>query len=69
MVRFQGGPEVEIQPHDQRSPITREGNALSWKSTTTMPNGAAIDFETAWKEEPGKLSFSGKLHYGGGAGR
>jgi hypothetical protein len=48
IVRFEDGPEVEIQPHDQRSPITRDGNALAWKGTTTLPNGAAIDFDVTW---------------------
>lgn len=49
-VRFEGGVTVEMQPHDQRSPITREDNQLSWKGTTTFPNGAAADFAVRWAE-------------------
>ncbi len=66
VVRFEGGPEIQIQPHDQSAPITRDGNALSWKGTTTLPNAAAIDFEVSWSEAPGGLHFVGKLHFGGG---
>jgi O-glycosyl hydrolase len=49
-VRFEGGVTVEMQPHDQRSPITRDGHDLSWKGTTTFPNGAAADFAVRWTE-------------------
>jgi len=49
-VRFEGGVTVELQPHDQRSPITRDGHDLSWKGTTTFPNGASADFAVRWTE-------------------
>ncbi|MBE2215056.1 MAG: hypothetical protein IAE82_14375, partial [Opitutaceae bacterium] len=49
-VRFEGGVTVEMQPHDQRSPITRDGHELSWKGTTTFPNSASADFAVCWTE-------------------
>lgn len=49
-VRFEGGVMVEMQPHDQRSPITRDGRELSWKGTTTFPNSASADFAVRWTE-------------------
>ena len=49
-VRFEGGVVVEMQPHDQRSPITRDGHELSWKGTTTFPNSASAEFTTRWTE-------------------
>lgn len=49
-VRFEGGVTVEVQPHDQRSPITRDGHDLSWKGTTTFPNSASAEYTTRWTE-------------------
>lgn len=61
VVRFEGGPEVPMQPHDQRSPITREGVQLKWRGTTSFPNGAAADFDVHWTESGGALEYRGGL--------
>jgi len=49
---FEGGLEVELQPHDQRSPITRDGFALRWSGSITAPNGAKFDYTAAWETQP-----------------
>ncbi|HLP00512.1 MAG TPA: hypothetical protein VK163_00700, partial [Opitutaceae bacterium] len=49
---FDGGVEVELQPHDQRSPITRDGLALRWSGSITAPNGAKLDYAAAWETQP-----------------
>lgn len=51
MAVFDGGVEVELQPHDQRTPITRDGLSLSWKGTVTCPNGAVLDFSADWRTQ------------------
>ncbi|MFT3828686.1 MAG: hypothetical protein QM691_03170 [Opitutaceae bacterium] len=49
---FDGGVEVELQPHDQRSSITRDGLALRWSGSITAPNGAKLDYTAAWETQP-----------------
>lgn len=49
---FEGGPEVGLQPHDQRVPITRDGSALRWGGPTTCPNGAVLDYKAEWTTSP-----------------
>jgi hypothetical protein len=71
VVRFAGGPEVELQPAGQASLPSREGNTLRWKGTTTAPNGAALDFEIGWLNSPERpgldshLGFTAKLYCAG----
>lgn len=48
--QFSGGLKANVQPHDQRSPITREGSKLSWKGTATFPNTSKAEFTADWTE-------------------
>jgi O-glycosyl hydrolase len=52
MASFDGDVEVELQPHDQRSPITRDGSALRWSGSITAPNGAKLDYVAEWRTQP-----------------
>ncbi|MFL6576135.1 MAG: hypothetical protein ACJ8MR_05945 [Povalibacter sp.] len=63
VVRFEGDVDVEMQPHDQRSPITREDGLLQWKGTTSFPNGRAADFAVAWTEDEKGVAFGGGLSH------
>ena len=63
IVRFEGDVDVEMQPHDQRSPITREQLQLQWKGTTTFPNGRSADFAVAWTEDDKGVAFGGGLSH------
>jgi hypothetical protein len=63
VVRFEGNVNVEMQPHDQRSPITRDGLLLQWRGTTTFPNGRAADFAVAWTEDDKGVAFGGGLSH------
>lgn len=47
---FTGGLIEPLQPHDQRSPISREGLELSWKGSATFPTTAKAEFTAHWKE-------------------
>ncbi len=49
---FDGGVEVELQPHDQRTPITRDGRALQWTGAVTCPNGTKVDYAAGWTTQP-----------------
>lgn len=48
VVRFEDGPEVGLQPHDQRAPVTREGRELIWNGLREFPNGREASFSVAW---------------------
>src|SRR5262245_54137578 len=65
VVRFAGGVDVDMQPHDQRAPITREGMQLQWQGTTTFPNGRTADFAVAWTEDDKGVAFGGGLSHPG----
>ncbi len=51
VAEFTGGVSESLQPHDQRSPITRDESNLSWKGTVTFPNTATADFTARWTED------------------
>lgn len=63
-VTFEGGVVVAMQPHDQRSPITRDGINLSWKGTTTFPNSGSADFAVGWTESD-EVAVHGSLSHAG----
>ncbi|HEY5806653.1 MAG TPA: hypothetical protein VIT67_01725 [Povalibacter sp.] len=63
VVRFEGGVDVEMQPHDQRSPVTRAGLELQWTGTATFPNGRSADFAVSWKEDAKGVAFGGGLSH------
>lgn len=52
VVTFDGGVRQTLQPADQRSPITREGEALHWKGVAIFPNGGQAQFDAAWAVAP-----------------
>lgn len=55
--QFSGGLTSQLQPHDQRSPITREASRLSWKGTATFPNTSKAEFTAAWAEKDNVLDL------------
>lgn len=65
VVSFEGGLSVTLQPHDQRSPITREGSALQWRGLSTFPNGGQAQFEAAWAEANDGVTLTGSAISGG----
>lgn len=54
---FSGGLNAQLQPHDQRSPITRENTRLDWKGTVTFPNTTKAEFTAAWTENDALLNL------------
>ncbi len=67
VVTFEGGIRATLQPHDQRSPITREGSALKWHGLSTFPNGGQAQFEAAWVESDTGVVLTGSAISGGPA--
>jgi O-glycosyl hydrolase len=65
VVRFEGGVRQSLQPHDQRSPILREGSELKWKGVTTFPNGGRAQFEANWRESDAGITLDGAAISGG----
>jgi O-glycosyl hydrolase len=63
-VSFAGGVHQNLQPHDQRSPIMREGLELAWKGSASFPNSGQAQFEVQWTEQAGGLSLAGTLTSG-----
>lgn len=59
VVTFEGGVRQSLQPHDQRSPIRREGTALKWTGVSTFPNGGQAQFEAAWADVGAGLALTG----------
>jgi len=55
--QFTGGLRVSVQPHDQRTPITREESKLSWKGIVTFPNTNKTEFTADWSENPDTLTL------------
>ncbi len=68
VVSFEGGVRAALQPHDQRSPITRESTDLHWKGLTTFPNSGQAQFEAAWTESEAGVILAGSATSGGPAG-
>ncbi len=72
VVDFGHGVSATLQPHDQRSPISRDLPALRWRGISTFPNGTQAQFEASWTEMQDRLSLVGSVTAGGptgGAGR
>lgn len=65
VVRFEGGVSQSLQPHDQRSPILREGSALKWKGIASFPNGGRSQFEAHWSESDAGVVLDGTAVSGG----
>jgi len=65
VVSFEGGVNAPLQPHDQRSPITREGTELHWKGVATFPNSAQAQFDAAWTETDDALTLAASVISGG----
>lgn len=59
VVEFQGGLRFNLQPHDQRSPITRDGTALSWQGSSTFPNTSQARYTARWREDSAGVHFEG----------
>ncbi len=57
VVSFEGGVHQTMQPHDQRSPITRADHALHWSGLGTFPNGGQAQFDAAWQETADAVSL------------
>ncbi|RME73186.1 MAG: hypothetical protein D6781_00865, partial [Verrucomicrobia bacterium] len=66
VVRFERGPTVGLQPHNQRAPITRDGSALRWSGRSEFPNGESAAFEVAWHvDEAGAAAMQGTVRRDG----
>jgi O-glycosyl hydrolase len=59
VVDFGHGLQVTLQPHDQRSPITRDGAELHWTGISTFPNGGKARFDAKWTEGADGLALAG----------
>ncbi len=64
VAEFQGGLRFNLQPHDQRSPITRDGARLSWSGSSTFPNTSQARYTAAWREDDAGVHFEGAAHAG-----
>lgn len=67
MVNFEGGVRVSLQPHDQRSPITRDGMDHHWQGVVSFPNGGQAQFDGIWTETDDALTFHATATSGGPA--
>lgn len=65
VVQFEGGIRQTLQPHDQRSPISRTGTELKWKGVSTFPNGGRAQFQAAWAETEKGVTLDGLAISGG----
>jgi O-glycosyl hydrolase len=45
---FEGDVQGSLQPHDQRTPITREPGKDAWTGTVTFLNGATAQYAASW---------------------
>lgn len=63
VVSFAGGVHATLQPHDQRSPIAREGS--HWHGVTTFPNGGQAQFDGVWTERDDTVSLAATVTSGG----
>ncbi|HVU36044.1 MAG TPA: hypothetical protein VHE61_21565 [Opitutaceae bacterium] len=64
-VTFSGGLRETLQPHDQKSPIVREGTTLSWHGYDTFPNTSQARFTAKWSEGADGVTFDGTATAGG----
>jgi O-glycosyl hydrolase len=68
VVSFDGGVRQSLQPHDQKSPITRDGTALKWQGVSTFPNGGQAQFAAGWTESDAGLALDATVTSGGPGG-
>lgn len=59
MVSFTGGVNATLQPHDERSPVTRGGLERRWSGNATFPNGSQAKFTAAWSEAEAGVTLDG----------
>jgi hypothetical protein len=52
MAHFEGGLRHSLQPHDQRTPIARDGLNTQWTGTVTFPNSSQAKYVAAWSHLP-----------------
>ncbi|HYP16158.1 MAG TPA: hypothetical protein VEQ65_03025, partial [Opitutus sp.] len=64
-VNFGDGVRASLQPHDQRSPIWRQGTELRWRGVSTFANGGQAQFEAAWTESDDAVVLAGSITSGG----
>jgi O-glycosyl hydrolase len=57
-VEFTGGLTFTAEPHEQRSPVTRDGYALTWRGSSTYPNATKTHFMSAWSETSDGLKLN-----------
>jgi len=67
VAHFEGGVFATLQPHDQRTPITREDRDLHWKGIATFPNSAQAQFDVAWTESDAGVTLAASATSGGPA--
>ena len=48
-VELTGGVRAPLQPHDQKSSVTRDSATLRWKGHTEFPNKSAARFVATWQ--------------------
>lgn len=65
VVNFGQGVRASLQPHDQRSPIWRDGGALHWHGVSTFANGGQAQFQAAWSESDDAVVLAGTVTAGG----
>lgn len=58
---FEGDVRVSLQPHDQRTPITRENDKDSWAGEVTCPNGAAVKYTATWRDTAEGSAFAAEV--------
>jgi O-glycosyl hydrolase len=59
VVDFGHDLQVTLQPHDQKSPIAREGSKLHWSGVPTFPNGGKAAVDVSWSETDDGLALTG----------
>ncbi|MDX2185357.1 MAG: hypothetical protein SFV32_00350 [Opitutaceae bacterium] len=64
-VAYPGGVARSLQPHDQSTPVTRDGLETKWTGTVSFPNGNQMRMEAAWKDAGDGLRFDGVVIAGG----
>ncbi|ACB77344.1 hypothetical protein [Opitutus terrae] len=65
VVEFGQGVRSSLQPHDQRSPIWREGRELRWRGVSTFANSSQAQFAAAWTEAEDGVALVGSATAGG----
>jgi O-glycosyl hydrolase len=58
---FDGDVRYCVQPHDQRSPIARDGLKNHWTGTSTFPNSAQASITTTWDDSDRGLALATKV--------